>query len=777
MKIVLIEDRQTRQELFALEFEFRFEQYSDILDNIILDNFSKLASDIIDHSFDLSQYSIIISHKSVQIEDRKDSNNIIISRLKEYCKKHNKILVLFSGGNPISYYDNSEFELLELNSKVFYSQNLSLFLDATRNNNQNILMLCYGENWKLNIISNILEKTNIFIHKSIDEDIDYNEFISFIDMQKLNNFDTTFYNMKVEEGWVYLSEIIRFRNSIYSYFDSLNENININETLNKVLIHNNNTFDLNSFKNRIRFKMDNKGDIDSYISNDIIKQLKEKDCEKIYIKDNLSSNYLELYGLRVAFHIRLSSNLNEKKYLPIIIISDFTREILMRFSELANIFFTKNIFLISNTNDDFKKIDKNDIPPMSKYDYQINFLNKIKIEPPQDYISQHSIANEWSIYRWGEFLKVDSLAIKKNKAKIEDMLYFKYLVSKNPIEITKGIKFAAKSPQASGKILYIEDQWNEGWSDIFNKYFSESKNIDFDTFEYQYKDKNKFTILKDIKNEIVLKNPDIVLLDLRLTQNDHDHIRTLQDIERLTGIKVLNTIKTINKGIQVIMITASNQTLILEKLYSFGILGYIKKEHPSDISVNTKDHFIKLNDLIEDGFKNKYLKDIWTIQNNILNFKMFTNNSNDKINDIKLDVNSIFEILDSKMKSSNNLAIITFTKILENISSLYINEYTMRYKDDDTNVGIYDYKENIVYDFDNEKWYKNTQNRIHNIVYEKLNLTQKDIHIDICELINCRNYLAHPNEKKPQGCNLITEPSDYYILKWFNIIKNILNVM
>jgi CheY-like chemotaxis protein len=268
-----------------------------------------------------------------------------------------------------------------------------------------------------------------------------------------------------------------------------------------------------------------------------------------------------------------------------------------------------------------------------------------------------------------------------------------------------------------------------------------------------------------------------LLLDLRLTQNDHDHIRTLQDIERLTGIKVLNTIKTINKGIQVIMITASNQTLILEKLYSFGILGYIKKEHPSDISVNTKDHFIKLNDLIEDGFKNKYLKDIWTIQNNILNFKMFTNNSNDKINDIKLDVNSIFEILDSKMKSSNNLAIITFTKILENISSLYINEYTMRYKDDDTNVGIYDYKENIVYDFDNEKWYKNTQNRIHNIVYEKLNLTQKDIHIDICELINCRNYLAHPNEKKPQGCNLITEPSDYYILKWFNIIKNILNVM
>ena len=61
---------------------------------------------------------------------------------------------------------------------------------------------------------------------------------------------------------------------------------------------------------------------------------------------------------------------------------------------------------------------------------------------------------------------------KKNKAKIENLLYFKYLLSKNPIKKKNGIKFVPKIPEATGSILYIDDQWDQGWSDIFHKYFS-----------------------------------------------------------------------------------------------------------------------------------------------------------------------------------------------------------------------------------------------------------------------------------------------------------------
>lgn len=541
--------------------------------------------------------------------------------------------------------------------------------------------------------------------------------------------------------------------------------------MNKIVIHNNN-INLSLFDNRIRFTTND--DVDNYISTDTIPELIKKEFDLIFIKDNLSTNYIELLGIRVAYHIRLSQELKDKRYIPIVILSDVDSHILNKLNPIAKILFTKNIFIIPNTQEAIEKISKKNFRSLTLDEYKNSFLNKIIVEQPKDYLTHHSIANEWSIYRWGEFLKVKSDAIIKNKENIEDILYFKYLLAKNPIEKTKGITFAPKSPQATGSILYIDDQWDDGWSDIFNKYFSKSNDINFNTFEYKYKDKNKFTILKDIKDEIIFKQPDIVILDLRLTQNDHNDIKNDEDIELLTGIKVLNTIKAINKGIQVIIITASNQTLILEKLYNYGILGYIKKEHPKYISVSTKENFNKLKNLIDNGLENKYLKDIWTIQTKILQLNLFKNSNSGKVNDIKLDINSIFEILDSKMQSSSSLIIITFTKILENISSLYINEHTMRYLDDNTDIGVYDHKQNKVYDFDNEKWFKNTQNRLHNILYEKLDVTQKHIHTDICELINCRNYIAHPNEKKPVGCNLITEPTQDYILKWFNMLGNIL---
>ena len=75
-------------------------------------------------------------------------------------------------------------------------------------------------------------------------------------------------------------------------------------------------------KNIIYFNYNNSDykKIDEYISKEILTILKEKTIDKIFIKDNLSANYLELYGLRVAYHIRLSIELNEKRFVPIIIL-------------------------------------------------------------------------------------------------------------------------------------------------------------------------------------------------------------------------------------------------------------------------------------------------------------------------------------------------------------------------------------------------------------------------------------------------------------------------
>ena len=110
-----------------------------------------------------------------------------------------------------------------------------------------------------------------------------------------------------------------------------------------VLIHNDNIAVEDYFSDSVKFKA-RFSDIDKYISLDIIEALKEKEFDVIFIKDNLSSNYLELYGLRVAYHIRLSQELNNKRFKPIVILSDIDVYMLNKLTLMANILFTKYIY-------------------------------------------------------------------------------------------------------------------------------------------------------------------------------------------------------------------------------------------------------------------------------------------------------------------------------------------------------------------------------------------------------------------------------------------------
>ena len=751
-KIVLIEDRFKRQELFISETNFNFEKYSDIVDNMILDDFYPLANQIIDNNFNLSQYEIIICHKSVQLENENESNSIITSRLREYCKNNHKTLVFFSGGISANFYDNSELEILEINSKTFYSKNLVLFLDAVKNQNEDILMLCYGEYWKENIVANTLEETNIFLF-----DVEHNDKVSPNDFKidhDLSKIDYDFYQIQERT----IEEIKKFKQSLESFFTFENNKSTKDKSL---VIHHNNICSFKLFDEIEKFNASE--DIDKYISEMII-DLKEKDFEVLFIKDNLSSNYLELLGLRVAYHIRLSSELGNKRFIPIVIVSDFSVDQLCKFDEMANILFTPNIYLCKNTKEDIEKYQQLELYNLSLEEYNQEFLSKIKINPPKDTSGSHNIANKWSIYKWAEFLKCESDAIDKNKSEIENELYFKYLKAKylkdmnNTLEIIK--------PTKKGNVLLIDDEWNKGWSDVL-KNALQKDGLEFDTFEYDFKDKSDFNLIvqlnhKKLKEQV--EKSDVVVLDLRLLESDHEN----EDIDSYTGIKILEKIHEINAGIQIIMLTATSKSTILEKLYEKKILGYIKKEHPEDKSIDTVENINKFINLVDKGLEKKYLKEICEIQQNIL--------LNESLPlDIYLEIRNIFVILDSNMENKFNFTVLTFAKIFESISKIYIDEKTMQYIDDEKNVGVYDSFNNSINSYIGEKWWKNTQNRVHNIVYEKLNITDEKTHKYICEIINCRNYIAHPNEKIPVGCKLIKSPNYQHILNWFKIIENILS--
>ena len=55
-------------------------------------------------------------------------------------------------------------------AKSFYSRNLKLFFEEiNKHENSNLLLLGYGEHWKLNVLLNTLENVNLFITNSRKE--------------------------------------------------------------------------------------------------------------------------------------------------------------------------------------------------------------------------------------------------------------------------------------------------------------------------------------------------------------------------------------------------------------------------------------------------------------------------------------------------------------------------------------------------------------------------------------------------------------------------------
>ena len=536
-----------------------------------------------------------------------------------------------------------------------------------------------------------------------------------------------------------------------------------------LLIHKDNTPLKTQMKMLEKFDIESfdfgNSDLDTYISKIFLPKLQKKDFNILFIKDNLSDNYLELYGITLAYHIRLSAELENKRHVPIVIISDIDGYILNKLTPMANILFTKNTFVARNeisSYDYFKKVFEQ-IKPF--IDLKKEFLDLIHIEPPKDYLSHHDISNEWSIYRWAEFLKVDTNATKANKAKIENMLYFKYLKEKYPIPKKNRLSLVPKSPLSQGNILYIDDEWEKGWADIFKKYFSKSENIKLTIPKFQYKDASYSLIEEMIREQLNNSLFDLILLDLRLTKEDHEQ----QNENEFSGIKLLSFIKSFNPGIQVVILTASEKSKILNKANEYNILGYIKKESPKDDITYSKEVFKKLTVYVDNGLEKRYLKDIWNIQQNILKLEIL---NQERFNQIKIEIESIFEILQSDMNNKFIYSMLSIFKTIEILISFYIEE---RFEDKKnrfaywigTNQKIKTVKKDEYFSKDIKSDDKNdsTLNKIRVILYEKLDLKDKKIHDDLINLVEVRNKTIHKENPK------IDENE---ISLWFNYLLDIL---
>ena len=212
-KILLIEDRRERQQLFINETDIDLNKLYEVVDNAIDEKYDEIFYKLKDNTFDFENYSTIISHKSAFDKD----NSAMIEKLKDYCKTRKKTLVFFSGGIDENYYNRSEYELILINSKTFYSQNIKLFLEAYKNGVEDILMLLYGKRWKLNIALNILEKLSFFLQKNSEDYADYDDFIKRVDIHLLSKIGFDYKLTKNEFEEVSKDEIEELKIKLHQY--------------------------------------------------------------------------------------------------------------------------------------------------------------------------------------------------------------------------------------------------------------------------------------------------------------------------------------------------------------------------------------------------------------------------------------------------------------------------------------------------------------------------------------------------------------------------------
>jgi CheY-like chemotaxis protein len=203
------------------------------------------------------------------------------------------------------------------------------------------------------------------------------------------------------------------------------------------------------------------------------------------------------------------------------------------------------------------------------------------------------------------------------------------------------------------KVLLIDDQAQKGWKQILENTLFENNSIDFSEDIHSAKTK--------LENNIY----DLIFLDLRLDENDHNQI----DIKQFNGFKIIKEIirkdfNSINFPTPIIIFSATNKIWNIDTMIYYGADNYYIKEHP-DYSFDTqysKENFTRLkinvSELIKIGIKRR---EVW--------FKI--KNIKEKLD--KIDNLNIRSRIDEKLRIGYGL-LFRNTTAVENENLIFNNQ-------------------------------------------------------------------------------------------------------
>ena len=459
-------------------------------------------------------------------------------------------------------------------------------------------------------------------------------------------------------------------------------------------------------------------------------------------------------ALRLCIH-----DIKTAALAPIVLMSRMSFESLWG-SKYSQIILTKAVICESPDNI-INAIDV--LKPLSANEYHDNFLGLIKLFPNATE-GRHSLANQWGANVLNRTLlgcDLDNPVI--NRAK--HSLYFKYIraLTYKPQQISSiissnndtdsSLSAIEDLPNASNKnILLIDDEADKGWATVLSD-ICKGANI-----ELSQKRVNNFNDLDDdIRNKIKSDYYDLIFLDLRLNGLNEEDIKRPEDF---SGVKILQKIKDkINRGTQVIILTASNKAWNMKILLESGADGYYIKESPeyafpqSYSEKNAETLLDEIDICLERGYLKVLYRKIEGLKN-ILSNTIFSESTNNRITK-QLDVSYL--LLD-KAKTDEEFAYsyITLEAIFEIISEELLEKKNKReYEIIDTaetcknwdlrnkrnyETECYDTKTASLNDYP-------TWKRICSIYYQLLHGKNPFFGSKVFHLIETRNAFIHNNKK------------------------------
>lgn len=783
-KIIIIDDNKSNQrEIYGASF-VDMEEYEDCLFHV------EQLNENSDFSF-LDDAACVLLHDS--LEDYVDGKFVPGSQMaKELIKdkiKDKIPYVIFSDGHSIiGDWDPSERNVVRSIKKSEVYRNLKGFLDTYRESSHiDLRLIAYGSDYQKRELVVLLQK--VFEELKYVNDREILNF-SFVDtdllerfFKKVNHVSNLTYEKlcdSINAGKLTVGKFKAYINSLASHaikYTALVPKQNILLLGNDISQERMSGMNNVTYKPLNTFELGEKGEKEMF---DNISSCIPLDVDAIII--DVDSTKTPDACLSYALAIRLSLHEKKKAALtPIIFMSSLTPDIFKN-SPYSTLLQTKGISFETPL---YTPTAVELMEPLMAKDYRPYFLDLIKVKPNSTE-GRHSIANQWG----ADVLNRIALGGETNNSLIlnaRKSLYFKYVNSltldeKAIEDICNNVVIETEtstmtSIDGSGKrILLIDDEAEKGWSDVLSKMI---KNVELQTIHEQVPDYESLST--ESKSMIESNNYDLIFLDLRMNGIQEENVISTDEF---SGMKILKSIKKKNRGVQVIMFTASNKAWNMKALIDAGADGYYIKESPEyafplkySIS-NTKSFCNNIKKCLE----RSYLKDI---AGKIKAYKKELSNSNydvNFVNKVCVQLDVAYTLISTAITQQQfAFAYISLEQILEIISEKLIVLDNYHYIIDETQEECKDWilssgqcRPGINYNWkDYPQWKK-----ICSLYYQLWNGRDSKFGEEIHFLIDKRNAFMHNDKEKLKKADINNIKMDLYskdgFIRLFKMISKIL---